>query len=279
MRFLIRVGMIAVTTILWGLGSSCPAQDFPSGSYLETCRNVQVQGAVLYAYCRDTDNRWRAAELYDYRDCARDITNVDGELRCERGAGYSRPYGSYVETCRDIQRRGNKLRATCQTTGGHWIRTSLDHIDRCVSQIVNDDGHLECTTSGFHPRASYVESCRQIYLRGDTLRAICLTSDNRWVWTSLDGVSQCRGDIVNVDGQLRCSRESYRDPSRDRDRDSGYLPAGSYRLTCRDIERRGDRLNAVCQNTDGNWNSTWLEDIDRCVGEIENIDGNLRCRR
>jgi hypothetical protein len=279
MRFLIRLGMIAVTTILWGIGSSCPAQEIPSGSYLETCRNIQVQGSVLYAYCRDTDNRWRAAELYDYRDCARDITNVDGALRCERGASYSRPYGSYVETCRDIQWRGNKLRAKCQTTGGNWVRTSLDHVDRCVSQIVNDDGHLECTTEGSVPRASYVETCRQIYLRGDTLRAVCQNTDGRWVWTSLDGWDDCRGGIVNVDGQLRCLRDRNDDRDRYRDRDGDRLPRGSYGQTCRNITMRGGTLRAECETSERRWIWTELYDADRCRGDIENIDGQLRCPR
>ena len=38
----------------------------------------------------------------------------------------------------------------------------------------------------------------------------------------------------------------------------------------------GDRLIADCRRTDGGWHRTAL-DINRCAGDIANIDGRLSC--
>jgi hypothetical protein len=261
------------------LGSSCFAQEVPSGSYVQTCRNIQVQGPALFAYCQDTDGHWRAAELYEFRECAGDITNVDGELRCERRADRGRPYGSYVLTCRNIMRRGDRLDAVCETADGRWRRTSLRDIDRCTGPIVNDDGNLACSRGGSLPHSTYVETCRQVYLRGNTLRAVCQNREGRWVWTSLDGWESCPGGIVNDDGQLRCLRDRDDDRNRDRGRDRDRMPPGNYGQTCRNITVRGGTLRAECQDRDGRWVWTELPEADRCRGEIQNIDGQLRCPR
>jgi hypothetical protein len=282
MRHLLAFVLVLLIAIpLLGWGTSCYAQEVPSGSYLQTCRNIQIQGSALFAYCLDTDGRWRAAGLYEFRECTGDIANVDGELRCERRVDRGRPYGSYLLTCRDIKRHNDRLDAECETGGGHWRHTSLDDIDRCAGPIVNDDGHLACSRGGSLPRGSYVETCRHIYLRGGTLRAACQDRDGRWVWTSLDGWDNCREGIVNIDGQLRCvvGRDDDRDRDRDRDRYRDRLPPGSYRQTCRNITMRGSTLRAECDTGQGRWVWTELPDVDRCRGEIQNIDGQLRCPR
>lgn len=273
MRHLLALLLILIAIPL--LGSSCFAQEVPYGSYTQTCRNIQVQGPALFAYCQDTDGHWRAAELYEFRECAGEITNVDGELRCERRIDRGRPYGSYVLTCRNIMKRGDRLDAVCETGDGRWRRTSLRNIDRCTGPIVNDDGNLACSRGGSLPHSTYVETCRQIYLRGNTLRAVCQNRDGRWVWTSLDGWESCPGGIVNDDGQLRCLRDRDDDRNRDRDR----LPPGSYVQTCRNISMRGSTLRAECDTGEGRWVWTELVEADRCRGDIDNVYGQLRCPR
>jgi hypothetical protein len=40
-----------------------------------------------------------------------------------------------------------------------------------------------------------------------------------------------------------------------------------------------DRLIADCRRTDGSWERTALREVDRCVGDIGNMDGQLACNR
>lgn len=58
------------------------------------------------------------------------------------------PGGSYLQSCRDVQVRGNRITALCRTERGRWNRTSLSHIGRCVGGIANADGRLVCSTRG-----------------------------------------------------------------------------------------------------------------------------------
>jgi CVNH domain-containing protein len=55
------------------------------------------------------------------------------------------------------------------------------------------------------------------------------------------------------------------------------LPNGSYMQTCRNVAVHGDRLLADCRRTDGSWARTALRDVDRCVGDIGNMNGQLAC--
>ncbi len=192
----------------------------PSGSYLETCRDVWRHYDGLRAVCQNRENRWVETYLERFGECHGRIVNDDGRLRCEGGrdedrdrdrdrdrGGYG-PRGSYTETCRDIQVRGDHLFARCEDARGGWRETTLNDYGRCVGEIVNDDGYLQCTRPGGRlvPRGTYVETCRQIYVRGDILRARCQNADGRWVWTQLNDWDDCRSGIYNVDGHLECRR-------------------------------------------------------------------------
>lgn len=55
-------------------------------------------------------------------------------------------------------------------------------------------------------------------------------------------------------------------------------PQGSYLDSCTHIGMRGDRLFADCRRMDGSWQRTVL-DVDRCVGDIGNLNGHLTCNR
>ena len=57
------------------------------------------------------------------------------------------------------------------------------------------------------------------------------------------------------------------------------LPNGSYLQTCRNVATYGDRLLADCRRTGGSWGRTAFRDVDRCVGDIGNMDGQLTCNR
>jgi hypothetical protein len=283
MRNLIRLGLIAVTIVCC---SNAFCQGPPPGSYRQTCANVQMRQGSLFANCQDTEGRWRSTVLPAAYECVGDVTNINGELRCNRRDDWrdrdSLPRGSYKETCRDIRVRGDYLSAKCQTMIGRWNRTSLDDIGRCVGEIVNDDGNLRCGRRAWQVSGTFVQTCAPIYLLGDVLRARCQTRDGRWVWTGLNDADNCRAGIVNVDGRLACGggdRDDHdRDRDGDRDRDRG-IPRGGYMQTCRNIGRRGDTLRAECETRDGRWVWTELGDIDRCRSEINNDDGRLVCAR
>ena len=57
------------------------------------------------------------------------------------------------------------------------------------------------------------------------------------------------------------------------------FPEGSYLRSCTQVAVHGDRLLADCRRTDGSWERTALRDVDRCVGDIGNMNGQLACNR
>jgi hypothetical protein len=57
------------------------------------------------------------------------------------------------------------------------------------------------------------------------------------------------------------------------------VPPGSYLRTCAHVAIYGDRLTADCRRMDGSWGRTALRHVDRCVGDIGNMDGQLACNR
>jgi hypothetical protein len=295
------------TPVLGAFSLSARAADVPQGSYLQTCVNVQLGQGSLYATCQDTSGHYRNSVLPEYRECVGDISNNNGDLRCDRREGRDWdsnrqgwvPPGSYVETCRGIRFDDNTLTAKCQTMNGRWVRTTLRDRQQCVGGIVNDDGQLQCGRRTFAAHGSFLQTCAPVYVRGDFLRARCQTVNGGWVWSSLNDFDDCHGDIANQNGQLRCMArgdrdEAYRDHDhdgdrdrdgdhdRDRDRDRDRVrpaPNGSYAQTCRDIHMQGDRLNATCETVNRRWISTSLDDVYRCRGDISNNNGQLTCSR
>jgi hypothetical protein len=295
MRNIFKVCLLVLTVA--ACLESAKAQEVPPGTYRETCVNIRMSYGTLYANCQDRDGRWRSTSLPDVQRCTSEVTNIDGDLRCNRGEGWrfadNLPRGSYRETCRNLRMRGDMLFARCETISGRWMNATLFDVRRCVGEIVNDDGQLQCSRSPWQAAGPYMQTCSPVYVRGDDLRARCATRDGRWVWTALDHYQACHAPIVNWDGQLRCGgerEEHARDWDRDRDREREFrdhdhdvrvqprpLPAGTWAETCRDIEMQGDRLHARCQNKDGGWRWTDLDDVDRCHRGVVNLDGHLTC--
>ena len=90
------------------------AQRAPQGSYLNSCRNVGMDGDRLIADCRRPDGSWERTAL-DTDRCTGDIANIHGRLSCNRSQreGYGpsarrdwrEGYGSSsAEESRDAQR-------------------------------------------------------------------------------------------------------------------------------------------------------------------------------
>jgi hypothetical protein len=55
------------------------------------------------------------------------------------------------------------------------------------------------------------------------------------------------------------------------------VPPGSYLRSCTHVATHGDTLTADCRRTDGSWGRTALRDLERSVGDIGNMDGQLAC--
>ena len=55
------------------------------------------------------------------------------------------------------------------------------------------------------------------------------------------------------------------------------LPEGSFRSNCNDLRMEGQTLLAFCQRSDGTWQTTAIGPISQCVGDIQNVNGDLRC--
>jgi CVNH domain-containing protein len=196
------------------------------------------------------------------------------------------PQGSYQQTCNNVAVNGNVLSANCQDSRGNWINAQLPDMQRCGSDITNDNGVLHCASygnapggyqAGNGPGGSYTQSCRDIHVGGDDLHARCQTRDGSWHETKLDDYNKCRGDILNDNGNLKCvAGASYGNPG---GYQGGYPGAvgASYTQTCKDIKSHGDDLEARCQTRNGDWHKTSLDDYKKCSGQIINDDGNLKC--
>ncbi len=124
MRYLTTFGMVALTMAFWNPGTSAVAQPNPA------------------AYQQNHDQGgWQND---DHRDRDRD-GNRDGN-RGDRDNDQGRAGdGTYTQTCREIERNGDTITASCEKKNGHWRRTSLSDYRQCTSQIINDNGRLKCT--------------------------------------------------------------------------------------------------------------------------------------
>lgn len=284
MRHSVALSLAAVALAVGSLGGKCAAQNVPSGTYQQSCKDIRVNGDTLQARCEDTSRHWRNTELSDFWRCSGDITNVNGTLTCDRSQSNSwqtsGPAGSYQQSCRDIRRRGNRLEARCEDGNRNWKWTSLDNVDRCTSDIANVNGQLQCqmqaSSGGTVPAGSYSQSCRDIRMRYNRLEAQCRDGNGNWNSTSLENPGQCTSDIANENGQLRCERRGRQGRNYNW---QGNAPQGSYTQSCRNISMEGDTLRAECPNPGGHFKASSLSQVSSCVGDITNRNGKLWCSR
>jgi hypothetical protein len=57
----------------------------------------------------------------------------------------------------------------------------------------------------------------------------------------------------------------------------GQLPQGSFRSSCNDARMAGQTLIAFCQKSDGTWQTSAIGPANQCVGDIQNVNGQLSC--
>jgi hypothetical protein len=142
------------------------AQQYPGGSYLQSCTDIRMDGDRLSARC-SAANGARHRSSIDVHGCRDgDLANVDGQLQCNRSGygrdrndygrdrdhdGYRRggnadalPGGSYRQSCSGAYVNGNRLTATCTSDNGPRITSSVD-LGRCNNvDIANRNGRLDC---------------------------------------------------------------------------------------------------------------------------------------
>jgi len=227
----------------------------PPGTYIQTCRNISASGNRLNAECQNRNGRWRRTSLDDVDLCISPIANDNGNLVCPKsGGGYDYndrshymggwrgniPFGTYIQTCRNIRARGYAVAAECQTSNGSWRNTSLFNFDQCTSAIANADGHLVC------PKGAG----GNVY-------------------------DDHRGD----DDRGRHDDDRNRHDDRDRYMGGwqGDVPAGTYIQSCRNIRVNGYAIAAECEARNGSWRNTSLFNFDQCTSPIANDDGHLVC--
>ena len=178
------------------------------------------------------------------------------------------PPGPYQQSCSDISTKKGNLYAKCQDANGKVHSTKLSGYDQCTAGIVNKNGNLECAhadaAAPSQPSGPYMDSCKNIRMKGTTLYAVCKSLDGREALTTLRNATSCAQGVINLNGILNCAV-------------SDVLPPGSYLSTCKDIRMKGTTLYASCNNGRDNWINAELHEANRCSGDITNENGTLRC--
>ncbi len=249
--------------------------ELPPGSYLMSCTNPSLSGTGLTAICDNKKGHTITSTLEQVDHCTGDISNNDGYLTCEKS---NAPAGSYLESCVNINISGTTLSAFCTTKksryGSYSYRKStLEELDRCIGDISNLEAKLTCQKSGNVPSGSYMRTCTNPSLSGNTLSAVCeyvmsSSGDRRTKETTLEQTDLCVGDISNHDGYLTCEKSN--------------APPGSYLQSCVNINVSTTTLTARCRK-ETSYGHTWpkptLREFDRCTGDISNFHGILTCQK
>ncbi len=200
------LAVFAAALVVGAVGLSSTGHARVPGSYQQTCRDIRIVNvgspdAQLIAQCRKRNGKWNKSSIA-YKRCRSDIYNDNGKLRCD-DRGKPLPRGSWQETCRDADIRGNTLTARCRTRSGDMRKTSINY-RQCRSEIYNDDGHLRCKGAGRMPGGSWKETCRDARLDGNKLHAVCQKRDGSWRKTDIK-YNKCKNDrVMNDNGHLKC---------------------------------------------------------------------------
>jgi len=114
------------------------------------------------------------------------------------------------------------------------------------------------------PDGSYKQTCQAPSFRWEagTFNAVCQKKDGNWQGTFLflGSGSQCTGTLSNFNGNLTCDS----------------VPQGSYRDSCRNVQKYNGRLFYECQNAQGQWGQQ-TSVADGTCGKYKNVNGTLAC--
>jgi hypothetical protein len=116
------------------------------------------------------------------------------------------------------------------------------------------------------PGGSYLASCRDVRMRGDTLLALCRRIDGGVQRALLPDVRSCVGDIGNQNGVLVCNRAPGAPPPPAYAAPAPPPPPGPYRRGCRDLSEEYLRLR------DRYYRSPDPRDRERMIHRMREID-------
>jgi len=175
------------------------------------------------------------------------------------------PPGSYKKTCKDIQIIATKLWAVCEKADGSYEKSTLNY-QHCEGDISNNNGRLSCRQKAGKqpPNGSYKNSCKNIRVDGKQLKAKCEKKNGKWNNTSIK-YKNCNKDIKNDNGNLTCGGGN-----------STKFPKGSYKKSCKNLQKEGKWLEADCKNKNGKWKHSSIK-FKNCKNGIYNDNGKLRC--
>lgn len=174
----------------WGGFSMNGVPMQPRGNFRKTCGNIEFDagGQELSAQCETTSGA-QARSVLEYATClGGDVSNDDGNLRCEL------PAGSYQSSCQPIRVRDGVLQASClRSDGSTRVASSLDLDHACEpgSGVSNVDGQLRCDQPWLPP-GPYLASCRNIRYADGVLQADCGGLDTHAAGIRLDYADQCK---------------------------------------------------------------------------------------
>lgn len=114
----------------------------PRGSWSDSCRNARMVGDRLIADCKRRDGGWTTSAIRADK-CRKNVANDNGRLVCDDDRVRPLPRGSWQETCRKGEIRGDRLVAECRRMNGKWRDTDIRY-ERCRRDIRNIDGRLQC---------------------------------------------------------------------------------------------------------------------------------------
>ncbi|QJR15071.1 InlB B-repeat-containing protein [Usitatibacter palustris] len=125
------------------------------------------------------------------------------------------------------------------------------------------------------PQGSYVSTCSNVKVSGNTLSATCLRANQTPNATTLT-LPCTKGLVENLNGVLTCVPYTPPPPSPPPQGGIRPAPAGSYTQTCvGPIISYDEVLRALCANKAGVKAVSELK--MPCNGSIENLDGKLTC--
>lgn len=205
------------------------------------------------------------------------------------------PPGTYLESCRDAFIEGERLNAECRNDADKWKKTWLDGYRYCDGDIANNNGLLVCNggrlteeeanapaaaaARGDLPAGPWRENCRGPALDGTLLYAECQDNAGTWRASSID-LSQCTGEVGNVNGVLTCLMAVPPPPSGSPKltamRDT--LPTGKWVQYCRSAALTNYMMRAECYAGDGRWQTSDL-DLSTCTTtDVTSNGGRLVCQ-
>jgi len=195
MRYITTVGAAALAMAFLNCGAPCAAQAIPSGSYQQTCRNIDARGSTLYASCENTNGGWQSTQLSDFQRCGGGIQNINGNLQCNTSGNGGNNQGRDADRGHD----GDHGRDGDRGHDGDRGRDANYGQD-------GDRGRDGDQAYNREPRGSYLQSCQNVSTSGSTLRASCQKKNGGWRQASLRNYNQCNRDISNNNGKLQCAR-------------------------------------------------------------------------